>query len=84
MTVEAEEADLAVGAAERLEAVEHLLRVVEHRRRRIERERAIGDDARIEPATLRFPVGERHVVGERPPEHELAVLGTRLARRCEL
>ena len=82
--VEAEEPDLVVGAAERLEAVEHLLGVVEHRRGGVERERPVRNDARIEPAALALPVGDRHVVGERPPEDELAVLRTRLARRREV
>ena len=82
--VEAEEPDLAVGAAERLEAVEHLLGVVEHRRGGIERKRPVGNDARIEPAALALPVGDRHVIGEGAAEDQLAVLGTRLSRRREV
>ena len=52
VAVDAEEAHLAVDAAEGLEAVEHLLRVVKHRGRRIEAERRVGDDARVEPAAV--------------------------------
>ena len=84
MALEAEEPDLAVAAPERLEAVEHLLRVVKHRGRGIERERAVRNDARIEPAPLAVVVDHRHVVGEGPAEDQLAVLRPRLPRRGEV
>ena len=55
-------AHLAVGAAEGLEPVEHRLAVVQHRRGRIQRQRAVGDDARVVPAASvlvvdRWPCG---------------------------
>src|SRR5262249_5149678 len=77
----AEEPDLAVAAAERLEPLEEPLAVVQDGGRRVERERAIGLDSRVVPALLLFEVHDEHVVGEELTEPQLAVLGLGLPRR---
>ncbi len=76
-----EEPDLAVARAERLEPVEDRLGVVEHRRRRVHRERPVRLDPRIVPALLFLEVHHEHVIGEDGSERELAVLRLRLLHR---
>src|SRR5690606_30646055 len=56
--------DRAVAVSIRLEALEDLLRVVEDRGRRVERERPVGPEDRVVPTALRRPAGGDHVVGE--------------------
>src|SRR2546430_1624173 len=75
-----EEADLAVATAERLEALEQALAVVQHGRGWIHRERTVGLDARVVPALLLLEVHHEHVVGEDVAEGEVLVLWLLLLR----
>jgi len=65
----------------RLEALEDLLRVVQHRGRRLELDRAVGRDARAVPSALLRPADVDHVVGEVLAEaglgEDVGVLGCR-------
>src|SRR5439155_20116472 len=56
-------------------------RVVEHRRRRVQREGAVRLDPRVVPPLLLLEVGQEHVVGEDLPEPQLRVLRLGLERR---
>ena len=47
-----------------LHALEDLLRVVQHRGRRVQRERAVGLDPGVVPARVGGPLDGEHVVGE--------------------
>ena len=87
--VGAEQVHAAVVALVGLEAFENLLRVVQHGRRRIEREIGAGFDPRVMPALGLVVADDRHVIGEDPAEarvHELCravLLGRRIRRRLD-
>ena len=60
----AEGPDGAVLVAVCLDALEDLLPVVQHRRGRVQRDRAVGHHFGIMPAGFLFPAHGHHVVGE--------------------
>ena len=62
--VGAERADRAVGVPVRLQALEDLLPVVQHRGGRVELDRPVRRDARAVPSALLGPADVGHVVGE--------------------
>ena len=73
-------AHAAVGAAERLQAVENGLAVMQHAGGGVQRERRVRDDARVMPAGARPRIHEEHVVGEDFAELQ-RVVGGRGVRR---
>ena len=77
--VRPEQPDAAVGVPVGLQPLEDLLRVVQHRGGRVERERPVRHDRRVVPAVGRGPGGHRHVVGE--VHAETGVVEDRLALR---
>ena len=74
----AEQADLAVGAAERLQAVEDRLAVVQDAGGGVQGERRVRLDARIMPALPGLIVHQEHVVGEDFSERQRLIGGGRL------
>jgi hypothetical protein len=69
-----EQPDLAVPAAEPLQALEERLAVVQDGGRRIERERSVGLDPGVVPALLLLEVRDEHVIGEHVAEGQVLVL----------
>ena len=72
--VGAEQVDAAIVALVGLEALENLLRVMQHGRGRIEREIRARFDARVVPALRLVVADDGHMVGEQRPKpgsHEL-------------
>ncbi len=85
VAIGAEQPDLPVIAAERLEPVEDRLAVVQHRGRGIEAERPVGFDAGVEPAAAFLVVHQEHVVGQHLAETQRIIRRLRLRRggaRC--
>ena len=78
MALGAEQADLPVIATEGLQPIEDRLAVVQHRGGGVERQRAIGNDSRVEPALPRFIIHQEHVVGEDLAEGKLVIGRLRL------
>ena len=63
-----EQRGAAVGESIRLHPLEDLLRVMQHRRRRIDRQRRARGDPRVVPALGVAIADHRHVIGEDAPE----------------
>ena len=80
MVFQTKQADLPIGAAERLTAIENRLTVMQHASGRVHGERRIRDDARIVPALPFMIFHHEHVVGEDRPERQ-SVIGRRLLGR---
>ena len=70
--VGAEGPDRAVGMPVGLDAFEDFLAVMQHRRGRIQRQRAVGAHLRVVPAIRLVPLDGDHVVGEMLAEADLA------------
>ncbi len=76
----AEARDAAVGQLVGLEALEDFLRIMEHRRRRIERDRLARTQYRIVPALTLGVADRHHMIGEQRAEAQARHGGGAVAR----
>ena len=78
MAIRAEQADLIIIAAKRLEPIKNRLAVMQHGCRGIEAERPIGDDPRRMPALIFLIIHQEHVIGQHLAEGKLIIGGLHL------